>query len=613
MSEFPFLKKFKIKRRKEIEPQEVFLDSLAQKREQETGISEKKFEVPLSSKLIWAIFFIFFAGLFFLAVQSFYLQIVQNKEFSLLSDQNKYALDYIKAERGVVYDSSGEQLVFNRPSFDLVASKNDLPQETEARRATYSEISRLTGISVPEIEEKILSSTEKATVIIENIDHQKLVLLTIALNKLTGFEIKKTSTRNYKDGYFYSHLIGYVGKINETELKENPGYLPQDYIGKEGIERSFESYLKEKSGKIQIERDVYGNPLSEKVASLPQSGESLVLWLDASLQKKASEELQKTLEKTGAKKGAVVALNPKTGGVLALLSLPSYDNNLFTRGADQNNLKEVFTDPLNPLFNRSIAGLYPTGSTIKPLLSAAALQENLIDPDKDISCQGAITVKNQYNPEIVYTHKDNAVHGATDMRKAIAESCNVYFFTIGGGYGAQKGLGPTRIKSYLELFGWGEKTNVDVPGEEKGFIPSPPWKKEAKGLPWTDGDTYNISIGQGDLLITPLQVATAFSAIANGGTLYKPQTVKQILDENKDIIKEIEPEIIRSEISDPEILRIVREGMRMAVTGKGAPQASSVILNSLPVATAAKTGTAETPYKKCLSQLDYCFCSIRRS
>jgi len=180
------------------------------------------------------------------------------------------------------------------------------------------------------------------------------------------------------------------------------------------------------------------------------------------------------------------------------------------------------------------------------------------------------------------------------MKKAIAESCNVYFYTVGGGYENQEGLGPSRIKEYLELFGWGKKTGIDLPAEANGLIPFPDWKKEVKKENWWDGDTYNLSIGQGDIKVTPIQVAAAFVAIANKGTLYKPKVVKQIVDSEKNLIEKIRPEILRENFINPENLEIVRQGMRMAVTGEGSPYASSVLLNSLPVPAAAKTGTAET-------------------
>ncbi|MFC1629889.1 penicillin-binding transpeptidase domain-containing protein, partial [Patescibacteria group bacterium] len=242
-----------------------------------------------------------------------------------------------------------------------------------------------------------------------------------------------------------------------------------------------------------------------------------------------------------------------------------------------------------PLFNRAIAGLYPTGSTIKPLIASAALQEKIIKPQKELHCQGGIMIPHRYDPDIIYSFKDWKTHGFTDTRKAIAESCNVYFYTIGGGYGNQEGLGPNKIKKYLEFFGWAETTDIDLPGEAKGSIPNPAWKKENKGENWWDGDTYNLSIGQGDILVTPLQVTAAFSAVVNGGYLLEPQVVQKIVDSEKNLVETKQIQIVRENFIDFENLKIIREGMRGTVT-----YGTATLLNSLPVEAAAKTGTAQS-------------------
>jgi len=221
------------------------------------------------------------------------------------------------------------------------------------------------------------------------------------------------------------------------------------------------------------------------------------------------------------------------------------------------------------------------------------LQEDIIDPEKELYCGGSISIPNPWDPESPTIKKDWGVHGWSDMKKAIAESCNVYFYTIGGGYQDQKGLGPTKIKEYLDIFGWSSLTGIDLPEEAQGFIPDKEWKKKEFGQSWWDGDTYNLAIGQGFLLISPLEVITSLAAVANGGKLIQPQIVRQIVDSSKNIIKEFETKLIRENFIDPDNLRIVREGMRQAVTGQGSPHASGVILNSLPVAAALKTGTAE--------------------
>jgi len=588
-------KKIKIRFEEDIEPQEIFLDSLAKKKEKESGLSEKKFEVPLSNKILkgFLIFVIFLIMALFL--KTFQLQVLENKKFSALAQENKFIIHSLRAARGVIYDSSGEQLVFNKPSFDLVLDKKKLPKPGSERAEVLNKISEIIKEDFKNLEKKIEEGND-VVLISENLDNLTLILLETKIAELSGFRIERNAVRDYTEGLSFAHIIGYTGKVNAQELKENPEiYSNFDYVGRYGLEGSYEEILRKNPGKLRIERDALGNQISKEIISLPESGKSLALWLDSELQKKIEEELEKTFKNIGAKKAVAVALDPKSGGVMALVSLPSFDNNLFSKGADPEALQKLLTDPQEPLFNRAISGLYLTGSTIKPLVAAAALEEKIIPSSKKINCQGKIIIPNRYNPENVTEKEDWRVHGWTDMRKAIAESCNVYFYTIGGGYENQEGLGPSRIKKYLELFGWGSKTEIDLSAEAKGFIPSPQWKKEFKEENWWDGDTYNLSIGQGYISVTPLEVVTAFAAIANGGTLYKPKIVKEILDSERNVVEEINSEIVRKNFISPENLQIVREGMRKAVTGEGAPYASSVLLNSLVVAAAAKTGTAQTP------------------
>jgi penicillin-binding protein 2 len=589
MLEFHSQKKFRtIKRKKQdIEPQEVFLDGLAQKKEKELGAQDRKFETPVSEKTLKGILFFIILILFCFFLKTFQLQILNYDKYSKLSYNNEFIIGSINSARGVIYDSDGKQLVFNKLSFDLILDKDKLPKEESEKLRILKEMGELINKDYEEFEELIL----------ENIDHQTLVLLETKINDLPGFEIKHNYIRYYDQGPAFSHILGYVGKITKEEIeKESDFYTVSDYIGREGLESFYENILRKNPGTVRIERDVYGNLLSKEIISLPESGDSLVLWLDSDLQNKTEQVLEEAVNRIGSKNAVAIAMNPKTGGILSLVNIPFYDNNLFSKGADKEELKKLLIDPNGSLFNRAIAGLYVTGSTIKPLIASAALEENIIDYKTDIICQGEITIPNKYDPSIIYKHTDLHIHGATDMRKAIAESCNVYFYTIGGGYKKQEGLGPTRIKKYLELFGWGNKTGIDLPAEEKGLVPSPEWKQENKGEGWWDGDTYNLSIGQGDIMVTPIQVVTAFSAIANGGILLEPKLVKEIVDNDKKLIEELKPKIIRDNFIDPDNLEIIRQGMRWAVTGQNSPNASSVTLNSLPVEVAAKTGTAQTPY-----------------
>jgi len=586
--------------KREIEPHEVLLDKLAKKKEEELGISQKKFETPLFKRVFQGFFYFSILLLFLLFLRTFQFQVIEGKELSILAFENRYIFHKIQAQRGVIYDRNLKQLVFNRPSFDLVCEKNNLPQEGYERKRVLNEVSQILKIK-PESLEKIIreaAESENFTFpVFQNLDNLTLLILETRIGELPGFEISENSIREYKEGETFSHLIGYMGKIKTEELRgESEFYSIFDYVGRDGVENSYEKVLRKNPGKIKIERDAKGNIISKEIVSLPESGKSLVLYLDSDLQRKIKETLEKKVKEVGAKGAAAVALDPKTGGVLAQVSLPGFDNNIFSKG-NQKEIQELLDPKNDSLFNRAIKGKYLTGSTIKPLIASAALEEKIISPEKKINAQGKISVQDQWNPEKIWEYKDWAVHGWTDMRKAIAQSVNVYFYTIGGGYGDQKGLGPTKIKEYLEKFGWNQKTGIDLPGEVEGFIPDPSWKKSyferKEDQVWVDGDTYNLSIGQGFLQITPLEVAVSFVPIANGGKLLKPQVVQKIVDERKNTVKEFGPVILKESFIDPENLKVVREGMRQAVTGENSPKASATLLNSLPVSAAAKTGTAE--------------------
>ena len=586
----------------DIEPQEVLLDSLAQKREEDLGISEKKIEVPLSQKVLSTFYIVFLILILTLFAKTFQLQLLNGEKLSALAEENKFIIYSIQATRGVIYDKDGNQLVFNKPSFDLACInaeklrtclKLNFDSSLCPELKTLEEVSLIIKRDIGELKEEIEKSELPTVIFSKNLDHQTLILLEakIASNELPGFQIERNFVRDYKEGPSFAHLIGYIGEINAEELKADPeNYSIFDYVGRTGLEKSYEEILRKNSGKLRLEKDALGNIISKEIIQLPGPGKSISLWLDSDLQKKIEEELGKVLKNVGAQKAAAVALSPKTGGVLSLVSLPSFDNNLFQKGADPQILQDLLEDPseLKPFFNRVIAGKYLIGSTIKPLIASAALEEKIISPQKKINCQGGIIIPNPWDPSSPTIKKDWMTHGWTDMKKAIAESCNVYFYTIGGGFENQEGLGPTKIKEYLELFNWDEKTGIDLSGEVKGFIPDKEWKKKTWGQGWWDGDTYNLSIGQGYLKITPLEVATGFASIANGGKLFQPQVVQKIVDKEKNIIEEFKPKVIRENFIDPKNLQIVREGMREAVT-----YGSSVILNSLPVKAASKTGTAE--------------------
>lgn len=588
-------RKVRVRFKEDIEPQETFLDSLAQKKEEELEISQRKFETPLSKNILQGFLIFIFVLISFLFARTFQFQVIEGKDLSLLAEGNKFKIYQVRAERGVIYDTEGNQLVWNKPSFDLVLDKKSLPEQIDEKEKVLKEVSVLINKDFSDVKKEIEENDYSEILVSENLDYMTLISLEARIGELTGFQIRNNTVRDYKDGENFAHIIGFTGKINAEELKANPDfYSIFDWVGRSGVEKSYEEVLRKNPGKLRAEKDALGNLISQEIISLPESGKSLVLWLDSELQTKIKEELEKQAKIVGTEKAVALAMDPKTGGILAMVSLPDFDNNLFQKGADQEALNSLLNDQKKSLLNRVIAGLYPIGSTIKPLIASAALEEKIISPDKKINDnKGFIVIPNPWDPSSPTIKNDWAIHGRTDMRKAIAESCNVYFYTVGGGYEDQDGLGPTRIKKYLQLFGWDQKSGIDLAGEVSSFVPDKEWKKETLGEPWVDGDTYNLSIGQGFIKVTPLEVVTAFSAIANKGKLLQPQVVQKIVDSEKNVVQELKPQIIRENFIDPANLQIVREGMRQAVTGVNSPQASSIVLNSLPVSAAAKTGTAE--------------------
>lgn len=595
MSGFPFLrffKNFRVERSGgELEFQDVFLDKLVVDQEAAADMyADRKLEVPLPKGVLWGLYIGFALIIFLLLGKTFYLQAFAVEDMQKKAEENAIRSLPLVSERGVMYDQYMEQLVFNRPSFDFVCDKRDLPADRGEKEGVLRVASEIVGISFEDLKEGFDKIKDPKFLIAGNVFREQLIVLEVRAEEMRGCEIQTNTIREYVADPTLAHVLGYTAKISADEFKQFSGYAPTDQIGKTGIEKSYETELRGEAGKKLLEKDALGRIVKDGGEIASEPGNSVVLWLDIDLHKKLKEALENTLNRIGAKKAVAIALDPKSGGVLSMVSIPGFDNNLFSKGISRAQYEEILTDPLNPFFNRAVSGTYPTGSTIKPFVASAALEEHIIDPDKEILTHGYIEIPNEYDPEIVYRFPDNADHGLVDMRAAIAVSSNVYFYTIGGGFEDQIGLGPTKIKEYLARFGWGVKTGIDLPSEAQGLVPDPEWKKRVKREGWWDGDTYLFSIGQGNVLATPLQVVSSFTAIANGGTLYAPHMVKEILE--KETQKIIPAQVIREQFIAPENLEVVRDGMRQAVKW-----GSSLLLNQLPVSSAAKTGTAQTGRK----------------
>lgn len=577
----------------DIEPHEVFLDKLAHREEEKMGISEKKLEVPLKERVAYILFAFFLIVIFTFFSKAFYLQIIEGDKMFVAAENNKGSASLVIPDRGIIYDKNLKKLVSNSATFDFVCDISNFQISSQETSDKIKEISFLLEKEPEQIFEKMQASENPEVLISSNLSHEKLLVLESKINELSGCRIQQNTLREYFLGEIFSPILGYVGRINKDEFASFSGYSFNDYIGKIGIERYYEEYLRGEPGRLKIIRTATGIQISKELTLEPTPGNNLILNIDADLQQKTYEALEKSIKNIKAERGTAVAMDPRSGAILAMVSYPSYDNNLFSKGISSKDFYDLQNNPNLPLFNRPVSAQYPVGSTIKPFEAAAALQEKIISPEKKINDTGFIEIKSKYDPSVSWRFGGIKPHGWVDMRRALAVSSNVYFYTIGGGYSGQQGLGPTRIKKYLDLFGWGQRTGIDITGEATGLVPGPEWKQKNMKEQWWDGDTYNLSIGQSFLKVTPLQVATAYSAIANGGILYKPQIVNKVvesLEQSKQPIKVFEPEIIRKNFIEQEYLEIVKEGM-LDCTHQDYGTATSLSL--LPVKVAAKTGTAE--------------------
>lgn len=559
MSKFHFLqksRKIKLKAKEEIDLEEIF------------GKSFSQIESPISSKKIIVLEALIFILTIVLLCRSAIFQIVQGKDYLNLAQKNQYLMQELEAKRGIIYDRNLIQLVYNTQNFSLYCQPDNLPKNQKEKENIIQAVSKILGEDAKNIGEKIQKNNTEIP-ISKNIPMEKVIIFSSRQDEFKGFELREENSREYYLGPTFSQVIGY--------WKGNKGVA--------GIEKYYDDILKENPGTLQVERDAKGNIISEKVIEKPSSGENLVLYLDKGLQEKITNVLEETLKKYGINKAQALAINPQTGGVLSLVSLPSYDNNILAKPLTQEEFESIQNNPNISFYNRVISGEYPCGSTIKPIIALAALEEGIISPQTTINCQGGIMLSDG-------TYKsDWKIHGITDLKKAISQSCDVYFYTIGGGYGSIKGLGVDLIEKYFKLFGFGASTGIDLPEENSGLVPSKEWKENYTKKSWYPGDTYNISIGQGYFKATSLQLTMAIASLANGGKLIQPKIAKGIVDENGNLIKEFPTNILKENFYNKENANEIKKGMRETVLS---PLGTASSLASLPVTSAAKTGTAET-------------------
>lgn len=561
---------------------------------------------------IYIIFIVIFIFISLLISKVAWLQIVKGGYYYEMAEGNRVRIKRIEAKRGVVYDRNMKPLVRNRANFMLYAIPADLPDEQDKEYSLDYIISEISAILKNKTKEELLSlfqSFKKGSLesyqpvfIEDNIPYEEAMKLYLKSSNWPGIFLSSQSKREYLNSYSkndsenqvtfgisLSHILGYTGKINATELEKfGEEYLPIDYIGKMGIEYFWENELKGENGKKQIEMDALGKEKKNIGQFDPVDGNNLVLSLDLEMQLKLEEILSKNLETAKLSRASGVVLDPNNGEVLAMVSWPAYDNNLFAGGVSQEEYSFLINHPDKPLFNRAVSGEFPSGSTFKPIVAVAALEERVISENTTFLSVGGIRIGQWFFPDW-----RGGGHGSVNVYKAISDSVNTFFYYIGGGYDDFIGLGVDRIVEYSKLFGLGSQSGIDLAGEASGFVPTKEWKEETKNESWYIGDTYHFAIGQGDLLVTPLQVAVYTSVFANGGKLYRPHLVRNILDSHDSIqqIPQIEP--VRKDFIDDYNMEVVRKAMRRTVT-----DGSGRRLSSLSQTSAGKTGTAQWSSKK---------------
>ncbi|MBU0649460.1 penicillin-binding protein 2 [Patescibacteria group bacterium] len=557
----------------------------------EQGEEKKYLGVTVSNKKMTVFLVVIISLLVGLGVRAAYLQIGRGAYYYGLAENNRMRVEAIPSTRGIIYDRAGNLLVTNVSTFSLAMVPIDLPYGEEEREEALNRVVEKFVLNGDEIKTSLGNvpwNYNQGIIVKDNLTYEEALKIYLYSGDFPFLKIFTDSRREYLLADFapsLSHVLGYMGKISDSdhESLEGMDYLKNDRIGKTGLELSHERDLRGRYGNKKIEVDALG--FEKNIISREEQvdGSNLYLTIDLDLQKSVEDILRSHLHALGKKKGAVAILDPTNGEVLSLVSLPAYDNNLFAQGISFEDYGMLINNPDQPLYNRALSGEYPSGSTFKLIVAAAALEQNIINPYTTIISTGGLAIGQWFFPDW-----KAGGHGATDIYKAISESVNTFFYYIGGGYEDFEGLGVDKLTEYARKFGLGDRLGIDLTAEGTGFLPSPEWKKETKKERWYIGDTYHYAIGQGDILVTPLQVAAYTSVFASHGVLYLPHVVHQVEDALTKNLSTVEAAVVNEQVVSRKNIDIVRTAMRLAVT-----QGSARRLSSLPFSVAGKTGTAE--------------------
>jgi len=518
-----------------------------------------------------ALIVLFLAGLLFLRL--WFLQMVEGEELRERSEHNRLRLQDLPPWRGMILDKNGQVLVANRPSYDLVVVMEDVTDiPLLAKR-----LGKLLHLEAKNVQAQLEAARTAGLAQVRvkgDLTWDDMALVETFQPEMPGALIQVQPKREYRQKGRACHVLGYLGEINESQMKSGrfPNYKMGDALGKCGIEAAWEKYLRGQRGYRRIEVDAYGRELGQLDRVFPTPGANIILTLDSRLQQEAEECL-------ADKAGAIVALDPRSGKILAMASSPFYSPEAFERGLSSYEWQTLSRRKDHPLENRVIKGQYPPGSTFKIVMATAALEEKVITPDTKIECTGVMP----FGQHEFHCWRKGG-HGTVNLYRALVESCDIFFYQVG------RRLGIDRIAKWSRLFGLGAPTGLHLDREMSGLVASPSWKLARFHQPWHEGDTLSIAIGQGYNLATPLQMAQVIAAIANGGRIYEPQLVEKVESPAGEVLSQPGP-VVKSDLHlSPSTLALVRKALTGVVndaggTGKGAQ------LPNLEVA--GKTGTSQ--------------------
>lgn len=525
------------------------------------------------------LFIIIVSSFILYAIRLFSLQIVKGQNYRSQSERISTVVSRIPAQRGEIFDRNAIfPMVINNPSFAVDITPGEI--ESGHFDTVLTKLAGYLGMSKKEIDKKLPADVKKSFISYEvknNVSFETISNIAENITDLPGVSWRNKPIRNYVETGSISHVLGYVGDITREELNMlyNKGYTRNSVIGKTGIEKQYDELLQGKEGSIIRTVDVNNRVLNNEATIIPpESGKNLVLTIDSTIQTLAEKAL-------GNRVGSAIVLKPATGEILAMVSYPYFDSNIFSGDDAASQYTKLINEKNNPLLNRSVNATYPPASTFKTIMAAAILNENAIPAEKKIECTGEIL----YGGRKFSCHIKKPGHGYLDLKNALAQSCDVYFWIVG-----RDNLGVEKISSYAQEFGFGKSLEIDLPSQSFGFVPTAQWKEKRFHEKWLGGDTMNISIGQGYTTVTPLHIANMMAMVVNKGIIYKPHLLKEVRDPvSGEIIEDIKPQILQSSTIPEDIWKTVQENLRYTITNGTA----SYPMNLKSVEIAGKTGTAE--------------------